>query len=489
MAKTFRERDFLKAVKNFTNAIKFWNSDNTATSFLNEIVLHMDYSFDEVREYLGELHCVLGKRMEMKTVENWKNLYKYIIDNNRDSDFATMLRCGHKFFKTADRLAAYYNLMAQEVNLNPEIWKTRYYLHKIGGKEVVNTLCYVVENGITLEGLRLPSEEVKDAVSVEDSEENLIHLTAEEPAKDIEKKPIQSEMKIEMDMDTTTPTDDYEMDSTATMAESHVELSSPIETEETELAEHTSVEVRPLPEPVIPETKKKPTAGKRGYNQPISAYKPVAEFTSLEEAEKSTGVLQGEINRCIGGEIQTAGGFIWRWTGKKKDRLAQFEHAATYNNLLDAEKSTGINHSNISAVLKGKGNTTAGGFVWIRDNGEKVSSDKSATTIDIAHKKECEGIKTVSSSDKVLVAYHLTKLEELDITKGPIGIFKTQNEAKTELNIDKGSLSNYLAGRKRKLRWTKNESEKYWIGVRWETSSYNLKCNVRKDIESTRVFL
>ena len=406
----------------------------------------MNYSFDEVREYIGELHWVLGKRVEMKTGGDWKDLYKYIIDNSRDSDFATMLRCGHKFFKSADRLAAYYNLMTQEVNMNPEIWKTRYFLHKIGGKEVVNTLCYVVENGITLEGLRLSSEEVKDAVSIEcsevsDSEENLIKLTVEEPAKDVEKKPIQSEMEIEMDM--TSLTVDYEMDSTATMA---------------------------LPEPVVPEIKKKTSTGKRGYNQPIAAYKPVADFSSLEEAEKSTGVPQGEINRCIEGEIQTAGGFVWRWTGKKKDRLSQFEHAATYNNMLDAEKRTGVNHSNISAVLKGKGNTT-GGFVWIRVTGDEISSAISPTTIDIAHKKECEGIKTDSSSDKVLVAYHLTKLEELDITKGPIGIFKTQSEAAEFFKIPKTSISKYLKGVQDKLRWKINKDEKYWIGVRWETTS------------------
>ena len=472
MANVFVEKNFLEAVKNFTEAIKLWRSDNTAKNFLNEIVLHMDYSVNEVRRYLAELHWVLGKRIELKTVGDWRKLYKYVIDDNRDSAFATMLQCGHKFFKSPDRLEAYFDLMAEEVNTNPNIWKTRYFLHKIGGKEVVNTLCYVIENGITLEELCLSSEEVRDAVFIEctevsGSEETLIDLTAEESVTDMEMNPIQSEM--EMGLDRTNSTEDYEMDSTAPIADSHVELGTPIEMGETEIAEHTSVEVISLPEPVLSETKKETTTGKRGYNQAVAAYEPIADFSSLEEAEKSTGVPQGEIKRCIEGELQTAGGFVWRRKGKKKDRLSQFEHAATYNNLVDAENITGVNHSNISAVLKGKGNT-AGGFVWIRVNCDRISSAASTTT-DIAPKKECKIIKAHSPSDKVLVAYLLTEQEELDFTKGPIGIFKTQAEAAKELKMGNCTLSNYLAGRKRKLRWKKNESEKYWIGVRWETTS------------------
>lgn len=105
----------------------------------------------------------------------------------------------------------------------------------------------------------------------------------------------------------------------------------------------------------------------------------VAEFDSIMDAYKSTGVGFKQISAACNGINKTASGFVWRF---KEDNFDKFEiginiktkkkviqytmdkkFVSEYPSISDAGRETGVNYKNISSVCNGKRNN-AGGYIW-----------------------------------------------------------------------------------------------------------------------------
>lgn len=117
---------------------------------------------------------------------------------------------------------------------------------------------------------------------------------------------------------------------------------------------------------------------------------------------------------------------------------------------MDAERETGINHSNIYSCLKNNCRT-AGGYIW--------------KCIEVESKTETEKKPISVEVRATIFCYKLTKDKELDLDQC-VGSFKTQQEVSDTLGINKSTLSNYKNGRKKSIRY-KIGDEKYWIGFQF----------------------
>lgn len=124
----------------------------------------------------------------------------------------------------------------------------------------------------------------------------------------------------------------------------------------------------------------------RDYYKPVSQYskkgKHIANYKSITDASKQTGININRISACLNGKTKTAGGFIWVNQGnediksvvnnviqKKGKPIIQLtldgEFVAEYPSALEAERKTGINNANISRCCKNiYGFKSAGGYKW-----------------------------------------------------------------------------------------------------------------------------
>ena len=150
----------------------------------------------------------------------------------------------------------------------------------------------------------------------------------------------------------------------------------------------------------------------------------------------------------------------------------------TFGNTMDAERKTGINHSNITACMKGRVKS-AGGFVWRYRDEVSVSEvsepvvpamveepasivEETYATPDVEKGKLDTSHKSVKG---IVVAYYTDKDKRIDRSLPPIGTYNSQQEAADKLGMSKATISNYFRGVKSSVRWTRDDGVKFWIGL------------------------
>lgn len=110
----------------------------------------------------------------------------------------------------------------------------------------------------------------------------------------------------------------------------------------------------------------------------------IAEYKTITEASKATGVSASKISSVCRGERKTAGGYIWRFATSKRIKLSgakrskenpscrkavlqctkNGELVAEHKSIADAAKAVGGDRSNIIACLKGR-IKSAYNYVWV----------------------------------------------------------------------------------------------------------------------------
>ena len=147
-----------------------------------------------------------------------------------------------------------------------------------------------------------------------------------------------------------------------------------------------------------------------------------------------------------------------------------------FKSVSDAARRTGINHSNITSCLKGRGRS-AGGYVWrywdevpvseIPESPAPMGIEEptvpSEPAPDAAKQKLEASRKEVG---RMVVAYYTDEGKKIDTSRPPIGTYASQQEAADKLGVNKATISNYFRGIKRSVRWTREDGEKFWIGFR-----------------------
>jgi hypothetical protein len=114
----------------------------------------------------------------------------------------------------------------------------------------------------------------------------------------------------------------------------------------------------------------------------------VAEYSSLVEAERHTGVKYGGIKKCCDGKYKSAGNFVWRYKHKYNPKenilckpkirpLVQLDmdsnFIAEYSQVKLASQMTNTNQTHISSCCTGK-RKSAGGFRWMyKDDYDKTT--------------------------------------------------------------------------------------------------------------------
>lgn len=145
-----------------------------------------------------------------------------------------------------------------------------------------------------------------------------------------------------------------------------------------------------------------------------------------------------------------------------------------FESIMDAERRTGVNHSNITSCIKGR-TKSAGGYVWKKLEEVSVSEppvvsveDAAVSMIETTPDTQCIEKEKLSVSNEVvgemIVAYYLDKNKEIDRTQGPIGTFKSQKEVADRFGVSKSTISNYFRGEKESIRWTNEEGKKVKVG-------------------------
>lgn len=111
----------------------------------------------------------------------------------------------------------------------------------------------------------------------------------------------------------------------------------------------------------------------------------IASYETIRQAGRCTGIERNNIGRCCKRIVNSAGGFVWRYSDDILDieeiksnkyygsynnnPILQFDLSgnfiAEYKNSVEAEKATGVGYSNIKRCCRGE-QKTAGGFKWYR---------------------------------------------------------------------------------------------------------------------------
>lgn len=100
----------------------------------------------------------------------------------------------------------------------------------------------------------------------------------------------------------------------------------------------------------------------------------IAEFPSIKNAEKITGVKSSNITKCCKHKVVYVGGFVWRFEGdlthsqyKNQKIVQQFDLKMNliteYENIRKASLITKISDTSIRKCCKGK-YKSSGGFIW-----------------------------------------------------------------------------------------------------------------------------
>lgn len=135
-----------------------------------------------------------------------------------------------------------------------------------------------------------------------------------------------------------------------------------------------------------------PVSGNKRFREilqiSVDDMKKVAQYESIAEAERATGISSKQIVKACRYQHRTAGGFIWRYSDdenafvreeKKKPKLRtkpinQYDlsgkYLRTYNSAVEAFSILGIKNDSISTLVRddvpGK---SLGGFMWRYDDG------------------------------------------------------------------------------------------------------------------------
>lgn len=103
----------------------------------------------------------------------------------------------------------------------------------------------------------------------------------------------------------------------------------------------------------------------------------IAEYDSISQASKLTGISVGNISNCCRGRLKSINGQIWKYkyeedgsidtTKSRSKQVIQFDKnhikISEYSSMSEAERVTGVSISGIGACCKHK-RLTAGGFIW-----------------------------------------------------------------------------------------------------------------------------
>lgn len=123
-------------------------------------------------------------------------------------------------------------------------------------------------------------------------------------------------------------------------------------------------------------------------------------YSSISQAEKETNIVHNSISKCCKHKVKTAGGYIWIYetelhklselkillidnlVNKNKivlgNQVYQFDKSLNFiqkfASIREAEKTTGVTHTNIAKVCKNE-LKTAGGYIWkFADDIEDIDS-------------------------------------------------------------------------------------------------------------------
>ena len=111
----------------------------------------------------------------------------------------------------------------------------------------------------------------------------------------------------------------------------------------------------------------------------------IKEYPCAKDAAKETGIGYTTIISAVGGNIKTAGGYIWKYKNGKVNKLnyepvnkkpvnqysLNGELIKTYDSAAEAARVTGLNSNNIRNACKGNINSS-GGFLWAYPGEEAV---------------------------------------------------------------------------------------------------------------------
>ncbi len=102
---------------------------------------------------------------------------------------------------------------------------------------------------------------------------------------------------------------------------------------------------------------------------PVKCIETNITYSSMQEAEKITGINYQCISAVCRGINKTAGGYHWEYANKKRRLVRCVETNKIYDSISSASRETGINNGNICNVCYGKRETT-GGYHWefVEDN-------------------------------------------------------------------------------------------------------------------------
>ena len=140
----------------------------------------------------------------------------------------------------------------------------------------------------------------------------------------------------------------------------------------------------------------------------------VAEYSSIREAARSTGVPRKGISECCNDKLLTSGGYQWMFKEKfvsqgstkysnpivkpviQLDKNGEF--IARYNSIVRASATTNINKCNISDCCRGE-LKSAGGFQWI------FESDYDALTLKLYEESGTRSVVQLDKSGKIVAIY------------------------------------------------------------------------------------
>lgn len=124
----------------------------------------------------------------------------------------------------------------------------------------------------------------------------------------------------------------------------------------------------------------------------------------------------------------------------KSKSIKQFslegKYITTYYSIMDAERKTGINNSNISACCQGK-RITAGNYQWRYEDDNLLSIHNLVLQ---------EQVKQQKKQEKALRQKRI--IIQLDINNNIVDKFKTCTEASKKTNIHCGNISSCLNGKR-----------------------------------------
>ena len=354
--KNFNERVFLKSVSHFKTITTYFSSDPTVSHFMDDVISQCGFDEADVYRYLkNQIETNKpGFKEEIFDLKGWKKFYSILIKKFGETSIpGKCLSDGLLFFTEAGRLERYFNLVAEQFEIDKETYIGAFMVMKCKWIKVLDTLIKKAEDmGI--------SKSVKKEDTIPETREGA-HAGSESDVKEETETEVREKKSFE--------------------PEENEEETHPEETiiDDTPVADKSVYvkEVKSLVEMTVPDTpidekpadttdnkkdgesKKTPVpSDKRVYDKPVLQYKRGEKFPDVETASEITGIPVEEILKSLETKPTTKVDCVWKYILKGKKEVIQFTYLHTYKNQSDINKSSkgvcgkSISHTNVSPKLK-----------------------------------------------------------------------------------------------------------------------------------------